>query len=257
MPRIAIIGGSGLEGLLQGSKVVRLETPYGTAPPISVGVIGREEVAFLPRHGPKHDLPPHKINYRANIYSLKQVGVERIIATNAVGAINTTYNPGELAIPSDILDMTKSRSGTYFDAAPVTHIDVTEPYCPELCSVLAECCKTTGVNCRAKAILVATEGPRYETPAEIRMLGKLGGDIVGMTGAPEVFLARELEICYSTLCFISNKAAGMQERLSAVEVMNVGKQVMPSMLKVIHAAIERIPTERACMCAKATHQAKV
>ncbi len=257
MPRIAIIGGSGLEGLLQGSEVVRLETPYGTAPPISVGVIGREEVAFLPRHGPKHDLPPHKINYRANIYSLKQVGVERIIATNAVGAINTTYNPGELAIPSDILDMTKSRSGTYFDAAPVTHIDVTEPYCPELCNVLAECCKTTGVNCRTKAILAATEGPRYETPAEIRMLGKLGGDIVGMTGAPEVFLARELEICYSTLCFISNKAAGMQERLSAVEVMNVGKQVMPTMLKVIPVAIERIPTERACMCAKATHQAKV
>jgi 5'-methylthioadenosine phosphorylase len=257
LPRIGIIGGSGLEGLLQGSKIVRLETPYGTAPPISVGVIGREEVAFLPRHGPKHDLPPHKINYRANIYSLKQVGVERIIATNAVGAINTTYNPGELAIPSDILDMTKSRSGTYFDAAPVTHIDVTEPYCPELCNVLAECCKTTGVNCRAKAILAATEGPRYETPAEIRMLGKLGGDIVGMTGAPEVFLARELEICYSTLCFISNKAAGMQERLSAIEVMNVGKQVMPTMLKVIPAAIERIPTERACMCAKATHQARV
>lgn len=257
MPRIAIIGGSGLEDLLQGSKIVRLETPYGTPPPISVGVIGREEVAFLPRHGPKHDVPPHKINYKANVYSLKQVGVERIIATNAVGAISTGYNPGDLAIPSDILDMTKSRSGTYFDAAPVTHIDVTEPYCPELCSVLAECCKTTGVAFRAKAILAATEGPRYETPAEIRMLGMLGGDIVGMTGAPEVFLARELEICYSTLCFISNKAAGLQERLSAVEVMNVGKRVMPSMLKVIRAAVEKIPTERMCMCATATHQARV
>ena len=158
MPRIAIIGGSGLEGLLQGSKIVRLETPYGTAPPISVGVIGREEVAFLPRHGPKHDLPPHKINYRANIYSLKQIGVERIIATNAVGAINTAYNPGELAIPFDILDMTKSRSGTYFDAAPVTHIDVTEPYCPELCNVLAECCKTTGVSCRRRLSLLQQKG---------------------------------------------------------------------------------------------------
>jgi len=214
-------------------------------------------VAFLPRHGPKHDLPPHKINYRANISSLKQVGAERIIATNAVGAINTTYNPGDLAIPFDILDMTKSRHGTYFDTAPVTHIDVTEPYCPELCSVLAECCKATGVNFRAKAILAATEGPRYETPAEIRMLGKLGADIVGMTGAPEVFLARELEMCYSTLCFISNKAAGMQERLSAVEVMNVGNRVMPSMLRVIQLAVEKIPTERTCMCAKATHQAKV
>jgi 5'-methylthioadenosine phosphorylase len=257
LPRIAIIGGSGLESLLKGSKTVRLETPYGTAPPISVGVIGREEVAFLPRHGPKHDLPPHKINYRANISSLKQVGVERIIATNAVGAINTTYNPGDLAIPSDILDMTKSRNGTYFDAAPVTHIDVTEPYCPELCGLLAECCKITGVDFRGKAILAATEGPRYETPAEIRMLGKLGGDIVGMTGAPEVFLARELEMCYSTLCFISNKAAGMQERLSAVEVMNVGKRIMPSMLEVLQLAVEKIPIDRACKCASATHEAKV
>ena len=257
MPRIAIIGGSGLEGLVQGSKIVRLETPYGTAPPISVGVIGREEVAFLPRHGPKHDIPPHKINYRANLHSLKQVGVERIIATNAVGAINAAYNPGELVIPSDILDMTKSRNGTYFDTAPVTHIDVTEPYCPELCSVLVECCKATGVDSRVKATLAATEGPRYETPAEIRMLGKLGADIVGMTGAPEVFLARELEICYSTFCFISNKAAGMQERLSAVEVMNVGKGIMPSMLKVIRVAVGKIPTERTCVCAKATHEAKV
>lgn len=257
MPRIAIIGGSGLEDLLQGSKIVRLETPYGAAPPISIGSIGLEEVAFLPRHGSKHDLPPHKVNYRANLYSLKQVGVERIIATNAVGAINSTYNAGSLAIPSDILDMTKSRIGTYFDAAPVTHVDVTDPYCPELCNILAESCKAIGVKVQEKAILAATEGPRYETPAEIRMLQKLGGDIVGMTGAPEVFLARELEICYSALCFISNRAAGMQQRLSAVEVMNVGKRVMPSMLKVIRQAVERIPVERVCICAKAIHQAQV
>ncbi len=257
MPRIAIIGGSGLEDLLQGSKIVRLETPYGAAPPIAVGVIGREAVAFLPRHGPKHDLPPHKVNYRANLYSLKQVGVERIIATNAVGAINAAYSPGDLVIPSDILDMTKSRNGTYFDAAPVTHIDVTEPYCPELCKILIDCCRTIGVEAHEKAILATTEGPRYETPAEIRMLEKLGGDIVGMTGAPEAFLARELEICYSTLCFISNKAAGMQERLSHIEVINVAKQIFPLTLKVIRAAVERIPTERSCLCAKATGQGRV
>jgi len=257
LPRIAIIGGSGLEDLLQASKVVHVETSYGTPPPISVGVIGREEVAFLPRHGPKHDLPPHKINYRANLHSLKQVGVERIIATNAVGAINTAYNPGELIIPSDILDMTKSRSGTYFDAAPVTHIDVTEPYCPELSNILIESCKRIGVQSHDKAILAATEGPRYETPAEIRMLEKLGGDIVGMTGAPEVFLARELEMCYSTLCFISNKAAGMQERLSHVEVINVAKRMLPSMQQAIRAAVERIPTQRSCTCASATSQGRV
>jgi len=257
MPRIAIIGGSGLEDLLRASKVVQLQTPYGTPPPISVGSLGKEEVAFLPRHGPKHDLPPHKVNYRANLYSLKQLGVERIIATNAVGAINESYMPGDLVIPSDILDLTKSRVGTYFDSAPVTHIDVTEPYCSELSKLLVACCHSIDVDVREKAVLAATEGPRYETPAEIRMLRGLGGDIVGMTGAPEVFLARELEICYSTVCFVSNKAAGMQERLSAVEVMNVGKRVIPSMLELIRQAVEKIPRERTCLCGKAIHQAQV
>lgn len=257
MTRIAIIGGSGLEGLLQGSRALTVETPYGPPPPISVGTVGKEEVAFLPRHGPKHDLPPHKVNYRANLYSLKQLGAERIIATNAVGAINSTYSPGDLAVPEDILDMTRSRASTYFDNAPVTHIDVSKPYCPELRKILIDSSKGAKVKTWGNGILAATEGPRYETPAEIRMLQKLGGDIVGMTGAPEAFLARELEMCYSTLCFISNRAAGMQERLSAVEVMEIGKRVMPEMLSVIRKTIEVIPVRRTCPCAKAIDQAQV
>jgi len=257
MPRIAIIGGSGLENLLSTPKNIRLDTPYGPAPPISVGPIGKEEIAFLPRHGPKHDLPPHRVNYRANLHSLKELGVERIIATNAVGAINDAYRAGDLVIPSDILDFTKSRASTYFDSAPVTHVDVTEPYCRQLSSILEECCGAMKLKARKNAVLAATEGPRYETPAEIRMLGKLGADIVGMTGAPEAFLARELEMCYSTICFVSNKAAGMQERLSAVEVMSVGKQVIPSILELIRRAVERIPVKRDCMCGAATHQAQV
>jgi 5'-methylthioadenosine phosphorylase len=257
LPRIAIIGGSGLENLLNASKIICLETPYGTPPPVSVGLIGKEEVAFLPRHGPKHDLPPHKVNYRANLHSLKQVGVERIIATSAVGAINETYNAGDLVIPSDILDFTRSRIGTFYESAPVTHIDVTEPYCSQISNMLADCFRSINVSVREKAVLAATEGPRYETPAEIRMLRRLGGDIVGMTGAPEVFLARELELCYSAVCFVSNKAAGMQQRLSAVEVMNVGKQVMPLILKLLRNAVERMPNERRCVCGNAIHQAQV
>jgi len=257
MTRIAIIGGSGLEGLLQGSRTLSVETPYGPAPTISVGAVGKEEVAFLPRHGPKHDLPPHKVNYRANLHSLKQLGVERIIATNAVGAINSTYSPGDLAVPKDILDMTKSRATTYFDNAPVTHIDVSQPYCPELRKILIDSSKGAKVKLWGNGILAATEGPRYETPAEIRMLHTLGGDIVGMTAAPEAFLARELEICYSTLCFISNRAAGMQERLSAVEVMEIGKRVMPEMLNIIRKTVEVIPVKRTCPCAKAIDQAQV
>jgi 5'-methylthioadenosine phosphorylase len=257
MPRIGIIGGTGLENLLEGAKVVHLDTPYGTAPPISVGFIDKEEVAFLPRHGPKHDLPPHKVNYRANLYSLKRAGVERIIATNAVGAMNPAYNAGDLVIPLDLLDMTKCRASTYFDAAPVTHIDVTEPYCPQLRKILIECCKAVGVKAHEKAILAVTEGPRYETPAEICMLQKLGGDLVGMTGSPEAFLARELEICYATVCFVSNMAAGMQQRLSHAEVIKKGKEVMPAMLKVIRQAAGGIPITKSCSCNEATRQGQV
>jgi len=257
MPRIAIIGGSGLESLLKLSKTIQVETEFGTPTSVSVGLAGKEEVAFLPRHGTKHDLPPHRVNYRANLHSLKQLGVERVIATNAVGSINEAYAPGDLVIPSDIIDFTKSRASTYFDSAPVTHVDLTEPYCRQLSGLLTDACRTMKIAVRSEAVLAATEGPRYETPAEIRMLRKLGADIVGMTGAPEVFLARELAICYSTVCFVSNNAAGMGQRLSAVEVMNVGNQVTPSILELIRHAVERIPVERTCKCREAINQAQV
>jgi 5'-methylthioadenosine phosphorylase len=197
------------------------------------------------------------VNYRANMAALKQLQVERVIATNAVGAINENYNPGDLAIPADILDMTKARATTYFDGPPVTHIDVSQPYCPELRKILIEISKSNHGKAWEGSILVATEGPRYETPAEIRMLRLLGGDIVGMTGAPEVFLAREQEICYSALCFISNRAAGMQERLSAHEVMEVGNRSMPTILNIIRKAAEAIPVERTCPCATAIDEAQV
>jgi 5'-methylthioadenosine phosphorylase len=255
--RIAVIGGSGLESLLQGTREIRVGTPYGPAPLISIGAVAEEEVAFLPRHGPKHDLPPHKVNYKANLHALRQLGVERIIATNAVGGINAEYSPGDLSVPEDILDMTKSRLGTFFDGSPVTHIDMSQPYCPELRRALLESSKSVRVKVWGNSVLVATEGPRYETPAEIRALERMGGDLVGMTGAPEAFLARELEMCYSTLCFVSNRAAGRQAKLSAIEVMEIGKRAMPEIVSMIHKAIEIIPTKRQCPCSSARQQAQV
>lgn len=257
MPRLAIIGGSGLEGILQGSRLIRIGTPYGPAPPITVGKTGNEEVAFLPRHGPKHDLPPHKVNYRGNLYALKQLGVERIIATNAVGSINSEYNPGDLAIPEDIIDMTKTRRTTFFDGPQVTHIDLSQPYCPEIRAALIEASKNAKVKTWTSSVLAATEGPRYETPAEIRMLSIMGGDIVGMTGAPEAFLARELQMCYSTLCFISNRAAGKQAKLSAVEVMEVGRVMIPHILTILQRTVDTLPTSRGCSCGKSIDQAQV
>ena len=257
MTRIAVVGGSGLESLLQGTRQVRVGTPYGPAPLISVGTLGEQEVAFLPRHGPKHDLPPHRVNYRANLSALKHLGVERIIATNAVGSINSKYEPGDLSIPADIIDLTKSRSTTFFDSSPVTHIDVSQPYCPELRSVMLDASKGLPVKVWDGSVLVATEGPRYETPAEIRMLETLGGDLVGMTGAPETFLARELEMCYSTICFVSNRAAGKQSKLSALEGMEIGRKTIPEITSLIRKTIERIPIRRACACSGATQAAQV
>ena len=258
MPRIAVIGGSGLEKLFSDdTHTVRIDTPYGPAPPISIGMIGKEEVAFLPRHGPNHDLPPHKVNYRSNLYALKQLGVERIIATNAVGSINPTYTPGDLAIPEDILDMTKGRSNTIFDEDPVTHIDVSQPYCPELRKALVDSSKQAKHKTWSNSVLAATEGPRYETPAEIRMLGILGCDIVGMTGAPETFLARELQMCYSTLCFISNRAAGRQAKLSVAEVMETGKKMIPEIITILQLTIKSIPLQRRCACNWSPGEARV
>ena len=257
MPRIGIIGGSGLEKLLQSSSRVRVGTTFGPTPLISIGYIGGEEVAFLPRHGPNHDVPPHKVNYRANMCGLKKLGAERIIATNAVGGINAEYSPGDVCVPQDILDFTKSRASTYYDSEPVTHVDVSEPYCPELRELLVYSAKAIQTEIWPNSILAATEGPRYETPAEIRMIQKAGGDIVGMTGAPEVFLAKELELCYATICFVSNKAAGMQQKLSAKEVMEIGVDVLPRINQIIEKAIEVIPKSRHCACDKATDEARV
>jgi len=257
LTRIAVIGGSGLEGLLEGTRQVRVGTVHGPAPLISVGMIGKVEVAFLPRHGPKHDLPPHRVNYKANLSALRQLGVERVIATNAVGSINPKYDPGDLAVPADIIDFTKSRSTTFFESSPVTHIDVSQPYCPELRKTMLDATRGGKVKVWDDAVLVATEGPRYETPAEIRMLETLGGDLVGMTGAPETFLARELEMCYSTLCFVSNRAAGKQAKLSAVEVMEIAKKTMPAITSLIRKTVENIPAKRTCACSGATHEAQV
>jgi 5'-methylthioadenosine phosphorylase len=248
---IAIIGGTGLEDLFKSSNNVNVGTPYGFSHEISICEIQNKTVAFLPRHGRKHDIPPHKINYRANIYALYRLGVERIIATNAVGAINLNFKPGDLVVPHDLIDFTKRRHPTFYDDAPVTHIDFTEPYCPEIRKILIEEAKKIGVV-HDQAVYVCTEGPRFETPAEIRMFRALGCDVVGMTGMPEAALARELGICYATLCFVSNMAAGIVAgRLTYKEVSEISKIVMPKVREIILKTITSLSETRSCQCSLA------
>lgn len=252
---IAIIGGTGLEELVEGSQSSIIGTPYGLSPRIRVGRIGERPVAFLPRHGDKHDLAPHRVNYRANIWALHNLGVKRILATNAVGAINESYKPGDLALPKDLIDFTKQRPLTLHEA--VTHVDVSEPYCPELRSLVAESGTKNGKKIWTDSILAATEGPRFETPAEIRMMKNAGCDLVGMTGAPEAFLARELEVCYASICFISNMAAGLQKRLTSDEVFQLAEKVMPKIRQLIRETVPAIPAKRTCVCSRALENARI
>jgi len=254
---IAIIGGTGLEALLKDTKQIRVGTPYGLPPPISVGKIDRKTVAFLPRHGVDHSVPPHRVNYRANVYALHEIGVERIVATNAVGAINVDLKPGDLVIPHDLIDFTKQRQLTYYNDAPVTHVDVSQPYCPEIRDILIEKTKESGVRVWDRAVLVCTEGPRYETSAEIEMFRRLGCDVVGMTGTPEAVLARELEVCYATICFVSNLAAGVQRRLTAREVVEMAEQKLPIIQQILRETVKHLPKDRRCPCAHALRDARL
>src|SRR5689334_13293688 len=254
---IAIIGGSGVKSILKGPQKI-LGTPYGPTPNLTLGEIVSRPAIFLPRHGEAHSSPPHKVNYRANIWGLKSLGVERIIATNAVGAIDQQLSPGEIVIPSDLVDMTKSRVGTFYEGSPVTHIDVSQPYCPRIREVLTMSTATTGRSTPRDVVMACTEGPRYETPAEIKMLRTIGCGIVGMTGAPEAFLARELEMCYASISFVSNMAAGLQRTLSAKEVEDKGKETGQILNKILIEAIGKIPdTREGCSCGRALAQAQL
>jgi len=248
LAKVAVIGGSGLEKMLGRGKVTEVETEYGKPPPITVGIVNGREVAFIPRHGPKHEVPPHKVNYRALTIGLKNLGVERIIATNAVGAINEKYKPGDIAIPFDIVDFTKTRPTTLYDGPRVIHVDVTEPYCPTLRKLLVESSKKHLTQVWTDSVMACTEGPRFETPAEIRMFRLLGCDLVGMTGVPEVFLAREAGLCYASICFVSNMAAGLQARVSHEEVREVASKIMPTLAAIVSQSVARLNDAEQCRC---------
>lgn len=213
MSKIAIIGGTGLTSLHNLEIVNRevVHTEYGEpSGPITHGVLAGHEIIFLARHGYGHTIPPHKVNYRANIAALKDAGVEKIIAVNAVGGITTEMRPQALVLPDQIIDYTWSRVNTFFEEGltQVVHIDFTNPYCQELREHISSASDASGIDIVKAATYGATQGPRLETTAEIKRLEQDGCDLVGMTGMPEAALARELELCYASICVVANMAAG-------------------------------------------------
>ncbi|MFZ5824457.1 MAG: S-methyl-5'-thioadenosine phosphorylase [Bacillota bacterium] len=259
--RLAIIGGTGVYDprILENIREEIITTPYGDAK-VRIGTYQGEAVAFLARHGTNHSVPPHLINYRANIWALKMLGVERVIATTAVGSVNRNMKPGDFVLTDQFIDFTKGRASTFFDGgeAGVVHTDFTEPYCPEVRAILAGAAKEANIAAHNGGTYVCTEGPRFETPAEIRMFATLGGDLVGMTNVPEVVLAREAGICYTTVSMVTNFAAGISPtNLTHEEVLEVMAANSENLKRLVMAALASIPAERHCHCGENNQAMKV
>jgi 5'-methylthioinosine phosphorylase len=244
---IGIIGGSGLDSFsdlsVQEQRVVTTEWGEPSAP-LCFGTLGNTEVVFLARHGVTHRLPPHRVNYRANIAALRAEGVKAIYAVNVVGGINGEMGPGDLVIPDQIIDYTFGRGHTYSDSPDqvLQHIDFTFPYDDSLRDRLLQAAIACGTACEtrihAEAVYGATQGPRLETAAEIARMANDGCDIVGMTGMPEAALARELQIPYACLALVVNMAAGLsEERISFGQMDTVMANNMPLVRKVLTQAV--------------------
>lgn len=250
MTLVAIIGGSGLTQLkdLQITRREMMRTPYGEpSAPMVHGQLSGSDIVFLPRHGPSHTIAPHDINYRANIWALKEIGVSRVIAVNAVGGISERYRvPATLVVPDQVIDYTWGRAHTYFGSEHkgVTHVDFTEPYCAELRASLIGAAQAAKLSLLPAGTYGATQGPRFESAAEIRRMERDGCDIVGMTGMPETALAREVGLCYASIAVIVNPAAGKAAgEISLAEIDKYLKTGMARVRQLLEAAIPQIAAQ--------------
>ena len=272
--RIAVIGGSGAyhlltkESLGKEKKCQSIDTPYGESAPIHHFSIDGLEFLFLSRHGETdYSITAPFVNYRANIYALKECGVQRIIAWSGPGIINTAFEPGDFVVPHDIIDETKNRPTTFFDNTGIGFIRQSRPFCPQIGQALHDVLHETDLQHHNQAVYACTEGPRLETPAEIRKLRILGADLVGMTLAPEAFLAREKEICYSPFCYLTNYAEGVKPRnfekgklfegMQTIEEKNQvdnAIQKFPSLIRTVFETLKE--EERTCDCSEALRRYK-
>lgn len=264
MPKYAIIGGSGVydPDILNNLSNKVVNTPYGSIN-VNIGSQNGNEIAFLPRHGESHSVPPHQINFRANIWGLKELGVERILTTSASGSMNKKMEPGDFVLLDQFLDFTANRKKTFYDGEEsphnkdyVAHVDFTEPYCNETGKAVLETADEKGYTIHDGGTYVCADGPRFETKAEIQMFNQLGGDLVGMTQVPEVILARELEMCYAGIGIVTNSAAGIQDNITHEEVVDVMDKIIPKVKELLVDSVDKVPVERDCRCADALEGAK-
>jgi len=255
---IAIVGGTGVydPGILEGARRVKIYTPYGAPSDlITLGVHGGRRVAFLPRHGPGHQIPPHGINSRANIWALRELGVQRIVASSAVGSLRDDYEPGDFVITDQFIDRTKRRPDTFHEGGRLCHISAADPICPQLHGFFADLARRLGLRVHPAGTYVCIEGPRFSTRAESRLFRQWGADIIGMTLYPECVLAREAEICYVSVAMVTDYDVWAERPVSAREILGTMARNADNFKRLITEAIPEIPRERACGCGEALRDA--
>lgn len=255
---IGIIGGTGVydPGLFEDVKEIKVYTPFGkTSDLVSLGHHKGRAIAFIPRHGRNHQIPPHMINFRANIWAMKELGVKRIISPSAVGSLREDFKPGDLVIVDQFIDRTKNREDTFYEGGQVCHVSTADPFCPELRKIFFDSAKKMGVSCHEKGTYVCIQGPRFSTRAESKLFRSWGAGVIGMTVYPECVLAREAEICYVSLCTITDYDVWAEKPVSAEEVVKTMAKNVENVKKLIINAIPLIPKQRGCMCGHALEEA--
>ncbi len=261
---IGVLGGSGFYSLLPDLELIEMETPYGR-PSDRIGLVEVEgvKVAFLPRHGSRHTLPPAAINYRANLWALRELGVTRVIGPNASGSLQPHVRPGEFVVCDQFVDRTWGRFDTFYPDGPrVAHIAAAEPYCPELRKLAVETGEELGITMHPNGTVVVIQGPRFSTRAESRWYSSQGWEVINMTQYPEVILARELELCYVNIALITDFDAGLDGHpdltpVTAGEVERVFAANAEKVRALVLAMVPRIAAQRGCGCGSAMRGAFV
>ena len=251
---LAVIGGTGVYDpeILEERHEVKVYTPYGApSDMITLGLYKGRSVAFVPRHGRGHQIPPARINNRANIWALKQLGVKQIVASSAVGSLRDDYKPGDFVITDQFIDRTKNRPDTFYEGGRICHISSADPICPQLHDYFVHQAKKSGFTVHPQGTYVCVEGPRFSTRAESRLFRQWGCDIIGMTLYPEVILAREMEICYVSIAMVTDYDVWAEKPVSSDEVVETMRENSAKFKKLIMDALLGMPRERKCGCGEA------
>jgi 5'-methylthioadenosine phosphorylase len=255
-----VFGGSGFYSLLDDSREVDIDTPYGEpSAPVTVGTVEGRQVAFVPRHGVKHQFPPHVLPYRANLWAFKQLGVERVVGPCAVGSLQPHIKPGSFVVGDQLVDRTTGRPSTFYDGPVTTHISFADPYCPTMRGVAIEQGRGLELPLHDRGTVVVIQGPRFSTRAESADFAQKGWEVINMTQHPEAALARELEMCYANISVVTDYdvgVAGEVEPVTHEEVIKVFEENLGRLRDLLFRMIAAIPEERNCPCATALANAR-